>query len=290
MREISIDLSHRQSNPTVFAGYEGEHNATQVTVILPIEMANSKEITTFYPRFCTSCREDYVGETIVNAGDQKIIFKAHQAITRRGKTEIQIEGKDSKGNIIARSALGYLVFNPSVNNQGKELGLVVNDAEELTRVKEELQELIDEASELLDNTDLSNYYTKTETDQALTKKANKSELPQKVSELENDSGYLVAADIENKADKPQKEYFPDVQTITLADNTNYVASDVISNLTIIYPEGDFIASLTFTLASEGDITITLPESKYIGGAPTFANGETWELNIKNGVVVGGLVE
>lgn len=113
--------------------------------------------------------------------------------------------------------------------------------------------------------------------------------PTKVSELENDSGYLVAADIENKADKPQKEYFPDVQTITLADNTNYVA-DVISNLTIIYPEGDFIASLTFTLASEGAITITLPESKYIGGTPTFAKGETWELNIKNGVVVGGLVE
>ena len=33
-----------------------------------------------------------------------------------------------------------------------------------------------------------------------------------------------------------------------------------------------------------------PESKYIGGVPEFANGETWELNIKNGVVVGGKVE
>ena len=192
MREISIDLSHRQSNPIVFAGYEGEHNATQVTVVLPIEMANSKEITTFYPRFCTSWAENYIGETIANTGSQTIIFKLHQNIARRGKTEIQIEGQDSDGNIIARSTLGYLVFNPSVNNQGKELGLVINDAEELTRAKEELQELIDEASDLLGEANLSNYYTKTETDQALREKVNKSELPQKVSELENDSGFITA--------------------------------------------------------------------------------------------------
>ena len=465
MREISIDLSHRQSNPTVFAGYEGEHNATQVTVVLPIEMANSKEITTFYPRFCTSCREDYVGETIANTGNQKIIFKVHQAITRRGKAEIQIEGKDSEGNIIARSALGYLVFNPSVNNQGEELGLVVNDAEELTRAKEELQELIDEASELLGEANLSNYYTKTETDQALTEKANKSELPQKVSDLENDSGYITEEDIKGKyenkileyltyeifdgkvtitdcdtsisgshiipdtieghivtaigesaflecrllesiivpdnvtqigyqaffncsnltsiiipdgvtsiknavfwgcnsltsvtiplgiisisnsafngcdaladvyfggtkeqwyaieidsgndpldnatirfanmyetysktetdellsikADKSQYIMFSDGDTITLVDNTTYYTEGTISNLTIIYPSESFICSLEFTLATTGNITITLPESKYIGGTPTFANGETWELNIKNGVVVGGLVE
>jgi hypothetical protein len=105
-----------------------------------------------------------------------------------------------------------------------------------------------------------------------------------------DTTRASVADLNKKADKPKNEYFPDVQTITLADNTNYVASDVISSLTIIYPEGDFIASLTFTLASEGAITITLPESKYIGGTPTFAKGETWELNIRNGVVVGGLVE
>ena len=262
MREISIDLSYRQSNPTVFAGYEGEHNATQVTVVLPIEMANSKEITTFYPRFCTSCREDYVGETIANTGNQKIIFKVHQAITRRGKAEIQIEGKDSEGNIIARSALGYLVFNPSVNNQGKELGLVINDAEELTRAEEGLQKLIDEACGLLGEANLSNYYTKAETDARLS----------------------------NKADTPKKYFFISGDTITLADNTTYCAEGKISTLTIIYPETDFICSLEFTLASEGDITITLPESKYIGGSPTFANGETWELNIKNGVVVGGLVE
>lgn len=97
-------------------------------------------------------------------------------------------------------------------------------------------------------------------------------------------------DLNKKADKHNYVYFSNGDTITLEDNITYYTEGTISNLTIIYPSENFICSLEFTLASTGDITITLPESKYIGGAPTFANGETWELNIKNGVVVGGLVE
>lgn len=90
--------------------------------------------------------------------------------------------------------------------------------------------------------------------------------------------------------KPTKVTFSDGETITIKDNTEYIANSEISTLTVIYPEGDFICSFNFTLASDGDITITLPTSKYVGGIPTFANGENWELNIKNGIVVGGLVE
>lgn len=89
---------------------------------------------------------------------------------------------------------------------------------------------------------------------------------------------------------PNKVEFSNGATITAQDNTLYYADTEISSLTIIYPNTDFICSFDFTIASEGDVTITLPESKYIGGTPSFANGETWEVNIKNGVVVGGLVE
>ena len=100
---------------------------------------------------------------------------------------------------------------------------------------------------------------------------------------------MITADIET-ALKPKKVLFTNGATITAEDNTSYYADTEISNLTIVYPETDFICSFDFTIASEGDVTITLPESKYIGGTPSFANGETWEVNIKNGVVVGGLVE
>ena len=80
------------------------------------------------------------------------------------------------------------------------------------------------------------------------------------------------------------------ETIEIGNNTIYEATEKITNLTVTYPEENFIGSIIFTLADEGDITITLPESKYIGDVPNFANGETWELNIMNGVVVGGKVE
>lgn len=102
------------------------------------------------------------------------------------------------------------------------------------------------------------------------------------------SGKAVAEALQET--KPQRVMFKDGATITAENNTEYCAEGEISTLTVIYPQTDFICSFNFTLAESGNVTITLPESKYIGGTPEFANGQTWELNIKNGVVVGGLVE
>ena len=76
----------------------------------------------------------------------------------------------------------------------------------------------------------------------------------------------------------------------MEDNTCYYAEAPISTLNVVYPQTNFICSFLFTIADEGNVTISLPQSKYIGGTPSFANGETWEVNIKDGVVVGGLVE
>lgn len=72
--------------------------------------------------------------------------------------------------------------------------------------------------------------------------------------------------------------------ITLADNTEYRLTDV-STLTLTYPTGSFEVWMRITTATEGAITITLPTSTYIGDAPSFGNGETWELSIKDGVVI-----
>ena len=78
----------------------------------------------------------------------------------------------------------------------------------------------------------------------------------------------------------------------LENNKEYILPNKVSNLEFGYPNGaDIICSVTFTTATEGDINITFPTgTKFIGGRPTFGKGETWELNIKNGVVVGGKVE
>lgn len=73
--------------------------------------------------------------------------------------------------------------------------------------------------------------------------------------------------------------------ITLADNTEYRLADV-TTLTLTYPTSDFKCWMRLTFAASGNVTVTLPTgTRYIGNAPSFANGETWEMSIKDGVVI-----
>lgn len=73
--------------------------------------------------------------------------------------------------------------------------------------------------------------------------------------------------------------------ITLVDNTEYRLAD-ITTLTLNYPSGDFECWLKLTFADSGSVTVTLPTgTRYIGTAPDFKNGETWEMSIKDGVVI-----
>ena len=72
--------------------------------------------------------------------------------------------------------------------------------------------------------------------------------------------------------------------ITLADNTEYRLTDV-TTLKLSYPVGDFESWMRLTFAESGNITVTLPaDTKYIGTAPDFKNGETWELSFKDKVL------
>lgn len=71
---------------------------------------------------------------------------------------------------------------------------------------------------------------------------------------------------------------------TLADNTEYRLTDV-TTLTLNYPTGDFECWMRLKFAASGNITVTLPaDTKYIGSAPDFKNGETWELSFKDKVL------
>lgn len=73
--------------------------------------------------------------------------------------------------------------------------------------------------------------------------------------------------------------------ITLADNTEYRLTDV-TTLTLTYPTGDFECWMRLTFAASGEATVILPTgTKYIGTTPDFKNGETWEMSIKDGVVI-----
>lgn len=120
--------------------------------------------------------------------------------------------------------------------------------------------------------------------------AKMSDIPNKTSQLTNDSGFTTKAYVDGlangKADKPTE--VTSGTDITLADNTEYRLTDV-STLNVTYPTGNFEVWMRIAVASEGAVTITLPTSQYIGDAPTFANGEVWELSIKDAVVIANKV-
>ena len=87
---------------------------------------------------------------------------------------------------------------------------------------------------------------------------------------------------DNKQAKPSQ--VTSGTTITLADNTEYRLTDV-TTLTLTYPTGSFECWMSLTFAESGDITVTLPAGTgYIGSAPDFHNGETWELSFKDKIL------
>lgn len=73
--------------------------------------------------------------------------------------------------------------------------------------------------------------------------------------------------------------------ITLIDNTEYRLTDV-ATLTLSYPGVvHFECWMRLTFATSGNVTVTLPSgTRYIGTAPDFKNGETWELSFKDKVL------
>ncbi len=72
---------------------------------------------------------------------------------------------------------------------------------------------------------------------------------------------------------------------TLADNAEYRMTG-LQTLTVQCPENaKFECWMRLTFAESGNITVTLPaDTKYIGSAPDFKNGETWELSFKDKVL------
>lgn len=73
-------------------------------------------------------------------------------------------------------------------------------------------------------------------------------------------------------------------SVTLADNTEYRFTHV-SNLTITYPSDDFECWMRIEFFGN-PITVTFPtNTSYIGTLPDFKDDETWELSIKDGVVI-----
>lgn len=98
----------------------------------------------------------------------------------------------------------------------------------------------------------------------------------------------VTDELSGKQNKKATATVTDSSTTALADNTEYTGTN-LSTVTFTYPQGDFECYLSLSFASSGTITVTFPTSQYIGNVPTFENGKTYEISIRNGVIVAGEV-
>ena len=83
----------------------------------------------------------------------------------------------------------------------------------------------------------------------------------------------------------QYTYSTEQVSATLADNAEYRMTG-LQTLTVQYPENaKFECWMRLSFAASGDITVTLPAGTgYIGTAPDFQNGETWELSFKDKIL------
>lgn len=102
------------------------------------------------------------------------------------------------------------------------------------------------------------------------------------------SSQAVYTALQSKAGKVNTVTFENGAELTLADNTEYYGTSVL-NLTLNYPQENFECYISFDIPTEGTINISLDQSKYIGILPNFTNGKSYEISIKNGVVICGEV-
>lgn len=89
--------------------------------------------------------------------------------------------------------------------------------------------------------------------------------------------------------KTKYKSFNNGDTITVENNTIYIANNDINDLEVIYPNEHFMCSFLFTVGDLSQGSIDFVSSSYVGKAPDFKQGETWEVNILDRIIASGKV-
>ena len=106
MRQITVDFTS-QTYP-LFAGYVGEHNATEITAIKPADL----EGVTYSLAFMTN------GEVIHSeffGADEEIKVTLWQQLTQDNTLYVQLEAYDENGDYLGKSGMVKLVLSNSVH-------------------------------------------------------------------------------------------------------------------------------------------------------------------------------
>ena len=110
-------------------------------------------------------------------------------------------------------------------------------------------------ADLVDDTSSTNKFVSATDKQTWNAKADTSDIPTNVSELNNDSGYQTSSDVAlaiiDKEDKTtiSTDTSSTTVSLTLADNHEYRYTQDLTSLTLTMPSGDFISSIVFASGS-----------------------------------------
>lgn len=119
MRTLTIDFTSARLLPEGNdAGYVGEHNATQLKIIPPIEMADCESIATYVVAFATGKGVLYSDSFLKS---EEITVSLTAKLTTDYYLGVQLEGYDSEGELVVKSPLvTQLQLSPSARGTGCE--------------------------------------------------------------------------------------------------------------------------------------------------------------------------
>ena len=112
LRTVTIDFTAESPISKKEIGLIGEHNATTLNIIPPIDMSTNANISTYTIAFQTG--NGTVLHSKPFARGEEITVDLWQQLTLSATLGVQLEGNDSAGNLIAKSRfIRGLVFMPS---------------------------------------------------------------------------------------------------------------------------------------------------------------------------------
>lgn len=170
------------------------------------------------------------------------------------------------------SGLDTRITNNATAIEGKQDTISAGDGIDITNNVVSVDNTVAKAADV---------YTKTETDSLLNNKQDTLSAGTGINITNNTVSCTV--DISGKEDKSASQVFTNNDSLDLADNTIYTASEAISAFEISSSTGTSVVS--FTTVSNGSVTITLPQSIIFADTPTFNNNEHWEIAVRNGYAV-----
>lgn len=112
LRTVTIDFTAESPISKKEIGLIGEHNATTLNIIPPIDMSTNANISTYIIAFQTGNGTVLHSKPFVRG--EEITVDLWQQLTLSATLGVQLEGNDSTGNLIAKSRfIRGLVFMPS---------------------------------------------------------------------------------------------------------------------------------------------------------------------------------